>query len=428
MAVAEGFLKAVCASQYVCLALFWIAQLYGHSNATVCGVLHAAWAVVQQSPVGGSTADVVASLTQAATAVLGQDVLQGGCSSTWVCDALCLLPVRLVLPRVIYMSALLVLVGTVLVALWPQRLLPSGAQQHGANAADGVVGECVMSPAVAGVGGVLGSSDLVLARLLLWVCAVLAAPVMTVLGFKGPATMLLALLQAVGLCRLLRLQRAASAFVAAACQDPLPPHQQQESATASATASPLAATAVCEDGCCSVVGAGAWGLMALQLFFCSGHFCEFSGLQYASAFLGFDDMVWYSSGSLLLINTCGFLFLGPLSLPVLLACCCCCPAAPNIKDSQVSQSTQSTVRGSSSSKRGLSQWRQQVEAGMWVGNCMRFAALTASLVSAAVQQQHILLWAIFAPKLVFELCFMAVTAGGQLLATGLLPPCDAEAV
>ncbi|WIA08544.1 hypothetical protein OEZ85_007976 [Tetradesmus obliquus] len=38
---------------------------------------------------------------------------------------------------------------------------------------------------------------------------------------------------------------------------------------------------------------------------------------------------------------------------------------------------------------------------------------------AAVQQQHILLWAIFAPKLCFELWFMAVTDVGQLLVSAL---------
>jgi hypothetical protein len=229
--------------------------------------------------------------------------------------------------------------------------------------------------------------------LLLWLCASLAAPLVMVLGFKGPATMLLALLQAAGLCKLLRLRSAAVGFVTAAAPAP----SDRSTSNKRVTMSSAEALGAGDDGCCSVVGAGAWGLMALQLFFCSGHFCEFSGLQYASAFIGFDDMVWYTSGSLLLVNTCGFLFLGPLSLPVLMAACAAGKAGGG----------------------AAALLRAQVECGLWVANSMRFAALVASLLSAAVQQQHILLWAIFAPKLVFELAFMLVTAAGQLLVAGI---------
>lgn len=175
--------------------------------------------------------------------------------------------------------------------------------------------------------------------------------------------------------------------------------------------------------------------MALQLFFCSGHFCEFSGLQYASAFIGFDDMLMYSSGSLLLINTCGFLFLGPLSLPVFVACCdLLTPAgeasgvagvdpSPGGGSAGGPQSMCTTSNGGVYLTVSCAVLRQQVECGLWVINSTRFAALVVSLVSAAVQQQHILLWAIFAPKLVFELWFMLVTAAGELLVAGLLPLC-----
>jgi phosphatidylinositol glycan class O len=248
--------------------------------------------------------------------------------------------------------------------------------------------------------------------------------------------MLLAWLQATGLCKLLRLKAAADAYPGQAVklhQDSSSAQQQQQRQRQPSFVNGAVAgvadggVGVVDDGCCSVVGSGAWGLMALQLFFCSGHFCEFSGLQYASAFIGFDDMVWYSSGSLLLINTCGFLFLGPLSLPVFLACsglslpCGGSPAKVEAAGSGVG-SKQDHHDGHSGGKTwGVLQ--QQVECGLWVMNSMRFAALVVSLISAAVQQQHILLWAIFAPKLVFELWFMAVTAAGQLLVAALLPYC-----
>jgi phosphatidylinositol glycan class O len=144
-------------------------------------------------------------------------------------------------------------------------------------------------------------------------------------------------------------------------------------------------------------------MMGLQLFFCSGHFCEFSGLQYASAFIGFDSMVWYSSGALLLLNTCGFLALAVLAMPLMLACCDAAGGG-------------GACGGGSGDAAGTSCTQQ----GLLLVCSMRFAALVVAMISAAVQQQHILLWAIFAPKLVFELWFMAVTAAGQLLGARLL--------
>lgn len=371
-------LRTLCASQFVCLALFWAAQLFGHSNATLSGVGAHIWSALLQSPLFGP-AHTVSGLLEAAMQHVSVPVVFN--------DVLFDLPLRLLLPRVIYTPALVVLAAAAVTAVL-LRMRHAGK-----------------------VSVQLAAKPL----LLLWLCAVLAAPPIMVLGFKGPATMLLALLQAAGLCKLLRLRNAAASFTAAAS----PRDSSKQSMHGSICSVPQMAAG--DDACCSVVGAGAWGLMALQLFFCSGHFCEFSGLQYASAFIGFDDMVWYSSGSLLLINTCGFLFLAPLSLPVFMACC----AAPDCSSSIVpianGQKQKDGVEGSASRSSWPGVLGPRVECGLWVMNSMRFAALAVSLISAAVQQQHILLWAIFAPKLVFELWFMLVTAVGQLLVSGLYP-------
>lgn len=371
------WLRTVCAVQFVCVGLFWGAQLFGHSDETVNGVSKAAWSALLQSPASG----LARNLSGLAARLLQHPSVVAVSNSS-----LCLMALRLLLPRIVYTPALVVLAGAVLLAVLPQ------AGRAGK-------GSCSVRPGP---------------MVLLWLCAVLAAPVVMVLGFKGPATMLLALLQAAGLCKLLRLRSAAAGFICCAAQHNST-EKQEPGKPASDAVSVMATAAPVDDGFCSVVGAGAWGLMALQLLFCSGHFCEFSGLQYASAFIGFDEMVWYSSGSLLLINTCGFLFLGPLSLPAIMACC----TAPN-KQITSGAVKQQDLKGSCSWSLLVA---QQVECGLWVMNSMRFAALVVSMVSAAVQQQHILLWAIFAPKLVFELAFMVVTASGQLLVAGLLPYC-----
>ncbi len=41
----------------------------------------------------------------------------------------------------------------------------------------------------------------------------------------------------------------------------------------------------CGSGGASPVGGILWSLHALQLFFCTGHFCEFAGLQYTAGAL-----------------------------------------------------------------------------------------------------------------------------------------------
>ncbi len=40
-------------------------------------------------------------------------------------------------------------------------------------------------------------------------------------------------------------------------------------------------------------GACALHVLGAAAFFASGHFCEFTGLQYASPFIGFDEMDWW---------------------------------------------------------------------------------------------------------------------------------------
>ena len=35
------------------------------------------------------------------------------------------------------------------------------------------------------------------------------------------------------------------------------------------------------------IGSLLWSLFSLQLFFCTGHFCEFAGLQYTAGALSF---------------------------------------------------------------------------------------------------------------------------------------------
>jgi hypothetical protein len=79
------------------------------------------------------------------------------------------------------------------------------------------------------------------------------------------------------------------------------PHGGDESqeAAGTAVAAPYSTSAL--DG--TIIAACLINSVAAQLFFGSGHFCEFSGLQWTAAFVGFDDSVTWRSGLLVAINT-----------------------------------------------------------------------------------------------------------------------------
>jgi hypothetical protein len=362
-------LKRLCSLQFVVLGIFWVAQLSGHNNLTAAAAAELFLVQLKQSAtnlevLGKACAWLLTCLASVTDMHTMQRVLQAAVSRLQLA-AVMQLPLRLLLPPIVYASAVASFCGTAVVVcfLASCNML---CKPLTAKSLRQIIGGARLQPSAVGY------------QLCVWLPATFAAALVMVLGYKGPATMLAALLQASGCCVLLRLH--ASATRAAGRTQP---QQQQEASSLH-----------------SVVGGGMWGMMGLQLFFCSSHFCEFSGLQYASAFIGFDSMVWYTSGSLLLLNTCGFLILAVLSLPAFVVAC---TAVDNKQQEQ-----QSTERV-----------RQQLACSMLVGNSMRFAALVVCMVSAAVQQQHILLWAIFAPKLCFELWFMAVTDVGQLLAAAL---------
>ncbi|KAK3440722.1 hypothetical protein EUGRSUZ_B01002 [Eucalyptus grandis] len=61
-----------------------------------------------------------------------------------------------------------------------------------------------------------------------------------------------------------------------------------------------------------------WSLLALSMFFCTGHWCAFDGLRYGAAFIGFDEFVLIRQAILLTIETFGFSHIIPVfGLPFL---------------------------------------------------------------------------------------------------------------
>ncbi|CAM8932811.1 unnamed protein product [Rhodiola kirilowii] len=70
----------------------------------------------------------------------------------------------------------------------------------------------------------------------------------------------------------------------------------------------------------SIIGVTQWSLLAVCLFFATGHWCAFDGLRYGAAFIGFDEFVFVRQAVFLAIETFGFSHILPiLGLPLLVS-------------------------------------------------------------------------------------------------------------
>jgi phosphatidylinositol glycan class O len=149
------------------------------------------------------------------------------------------------------------------------------------------------------------------------------------------------------------------------------------------------------------IGGALWLLMSSQLFFCSQHFCEFTGMQYTSPFIGFDDMEYYRGFVMLSINSFGMYMMAALSLPLLVAAYQA-QAGQLISRLEDRDASESGPEGSKAVQ--ASQCILQA-AGMF--SVLRALCLCMSMLASIIMLRHILMWAIFAPKLVFEVWFAA---------------------
>ncbi|XP_050271898.1 uncharacterized protein LOC126715366 [Quercus robur] len=120
-----------------------------------------------------------------------------------------------------------------------------------------------------------------------------------------------------------------------------------------------------------------WNLLAVCLFFCTGHWCAFDGLRYGAAFIGFDEFILIRQAILLTIDTFGFSHILPIfGLPFLVAC-----------QYMLSQKRFILVR--------LSQ------AYMMYG-LITAATVTVTMLCVTIHRRHLMVWGLFAPKFVFD--------------------------
>ncbi|CAN0091455.1 unnamed protein product, partial [Hapterophycus canaliculatus] len=159
----------------------------------------------------------------------------------------------------------------------------------------------------------------------------------------------------------------------------------------------------------------AWSVVGRAFFFLTGHHNQFSRLQYSAAFVGFDDFDFKIGGLLLFLNTFGTEILAALALPLAAA----------------SAAAGSRHRGGAENGLYEHDRRPADGAAAWAGapqvlSAMeRLSCLTLLLSSlrtflsaanVSLQRGHLMLWAVFAPKFVFDATMQAVCGAAAVLA------------
>ncbi|KAK6116828.1 hypothetical protein DH2020_049458 [Rehmannia glutinosa] len=121
-----------------------------------------------------------------------------------------------------------------------------------------------------------------------------------------------------------------------------------------------------------------WSLLAVCMFFSTGHWCAFDGLRYAAAFVGFDEFNLIRQAILLTIDTFGFSHILPIfGLPLLVACCY-------------------SLR---QNKQVFSMRLCQVYL---MYGFITAITVTFTMLCVTIQRRHLMVWGLFAPKFVFD--------------------------
>ncbi|KAI0488978.1 hypothetical protein KFK09_028819 [Dendrobium nobile] len=131
-----------------------------------------------------------------------------------------------------------------------------------------------------------------------------------------------------------------------------------------------------------------WSLLAVCLFYYTGHWCTFDGLRYAAAFIGFEHFNIVQQGILLAIDTFGVSHIIPvLSIPFLV-----------ISKHQISKKKQPD---------GLL-FINLTQAFLIYGLITAFTT-TLTIICVTIQRRHLMVWGLFAPKYVFDVLGLLLT-------------------
>ncbi|CAL4964450.1 unnamed protein product [Urochloa decumbens] len=127
-----------------------------------------------------------------------------------------------------------------------------------------------------------------------------------------------------------------------------------------------------------------WSLLAVCLFYLTGHWCTFDGLRYGAAFIGFDHFHIIRQGLLLSIDTFGVSHILPiLSLPFI-----------------------AMVWYSTTSKDNI--LNNTAQALLMYG-LITAMTCTLTIICVNIQRRHLMVWGLFAPKYVFDAIGLLLT-------------------
>ncbi|XP_043688979.1 GPI ethanolamine phosphate transferase 3 [Telopea speciosissima] len=131
-----------------------------------------------------------------------------------------------------------------------------------------------------------------------------------------------------------------------------------------------------------------WNLLAVCLFFSSGHWCAFDGLRYGAAFIGFDEFILVRQAILLAIDTFGVSHILPIfGLPFLV-------------------SLQYPCFQSKQAKRILLVKLLQV---FLIYGLITAMTTMFTIICVTIQRRHLMVWGLFAPKYVFDVIGLILT-------------------
>ncbi|KNA18547.1 hypothetical protein SOVF_069740 [Spinacia oleracea] len=131
-----------------------------------------------------------------------------------------------------------------------------------------------------------------------------------------------------------------------------------------------------------------WSLLAVVLFFCSGHWCAFDGLRYGAAFVGFDEFKLVRQAILLAIDTFGFSHLLPIfGLPLLV-------------------SQRHSINQKKETKLSLSAQLSQIYL---IYGFIVTSSVACMVLCVTIQRRHLMVWGLFAPKYVFDVVGLILT-------------------
>ncbi|XP_042385717.1 GPI ethanolamine phosphate transferase 3-like isoform X1 [Zingiber officinale] len=131
-----------------------------------------------------------------------------------------------------------------------------------------------------------------------------------------------------------------------------------------------------------------WSLLAVCLFFYTGHWCAFDGLRYGAAFIGFDHFNIIRQGFLLAIDTFGVSHILPiLGIPFIVI-----------------------LKLQNSNKRvSVDNIFLSLTQVFLIYGLITSTTTTLTIVCVAIQRRHLMVWGLFAPKYVFDAIGLLLT-------------------